>query len=146
MRFFRQKKFVVPFLVAMMLVSGVVGALAAVVATDTINSTATIIVDETYTISLWTSSAHTTALTDINWGTLEKGASATQTIWVWNEGNVAAHLTLTSDLSSAVGTVSADPKTLGAGGCGSMLVTLAISETATVTNPSFVITVQNNDA
>ena len=146
MRFFKQKKFVVPFLVMMMLCSGLCGALAAVVATDTINSTATIIVDETYAISLWKSSTHTTELTDINWGTLEKGASTTQTIWVWNGGNVAAYLTLTSDLSSDIGIVSAAPKTLGAGGCGSMLVTLTISENATVTNPSFVITVQNNDA
>lgn len=145
LRLFKQKKFVIPFLVMLVLMSGIGGALAATMYTANISNTVSI-TSTSYTISLWGNSAHTTPLTSIDWGSMPQGTNTNRNVYVYNEGNMTAHITVSTDLASSYGTVSAPALTVLPGSCSSLTVTLAIASDAPTSTPTFTISVNNNDA
>jgi hypothetical protein len=71
----------------------VVSALGALVANHTISSTGNI---TAVGVGVYSDSGCTNALSTINWGTLSPGGTATQTIYVRNEGTVSETLTMTT--------------------------------------------------
>jgi hypothetical protein len=69
----------------------VVSALGALVANHTISSTGSI---TAVGVGVYSDSGCTNPLSTINWGSLSPGATATQTIYVRNEGTVSETLTM----------------------------------------------------
>ena len=72
----------------------VVGALAALVAVQTVPNSGNINVVASVGIGVYSNSNCTTVLSSINWGNLTPGGSETQTIYVENQGNVNVTLAM----------------------------------------------------
>jgi hypothetical protein len=130
---------------ALAVMGTVVAALGALVATRTFTNTGSIIA---VGVGVYSDSSCTTALSTIDWGTLNPGASTTRTAYIRNEGTVpltlsmatsawnptsaSTYITLTWNVSS----------TLPAGSVFQAVLTLSVSSSITgVTSFSFTITI-----
>jgi hypothetical protein len=86
---------------ALAVISLVVSALGALVATRTVSNTGTLRIltpPPSVQLGIYSDSGCTTVLSSIPWGTLDPGSTVTSTIYVKNEGNVP--LTLTAQASN----------------------------------------------
>lgn len=86
---------------ALVVMSLVVSAIGALVATRTVSNTGNIRVatpppspPATVQLGIYSDSNCTTALSSVSWGTLDPGTTATSTIYVRNEGNVPVTLSI----------------------------------------------------
>jgi hypothetical protein len=131
---------------AIALMGVVVTALGALVANRTISSTGNI---TAVGVGVYSDAACTTTLSTINWGTLSPGGTATQTIYVRNEGTVSVTLTMTTgswnpaSASSYIGlTWNRENYVLAAGSVVQASLTLTVSSSITgITSFSFTITI-----
>lgn len=86
----------VEVVLALAVASIVVGALAALVAVQTVPNSGNINVVASVGIGVYSNSNCTTVLSSISWGNLTPGGSAAQTIYVQNQGNTNVTLTMTA--------------------------------------------------
>lgn len=72
-------------------------------------------------------------ITSLDWGNIYQGHTADVTIYVKNNGNQAAQVTVSSNLDPAVGTVTlvGTPLNLAAGGGGSATIRVSVLSGAT---------------
>ncbi len=87
--------------ITIILVAALTGILVSVLAADLLASSQRIqtsgSIAKTVNIGVYSDSACTQNLTNINWGSLAIGGSTTQTIWIKNLGNTRVRLNMTTD-------------------------------------------------
>lgn len=129
------------------LVTSVLGAL---MASQTFNNTATM---KAIGVGVYTTSACTTKVTSLDWGTLAPGDSKTQTVYIKNEGSVPIVLSMTvgnwtpSNAQNYITvTWNRQSTTLTAGSVISATLTLSVSSSISgITTFSFDITITGTE-
>jgi hypothetical protein len=77
---------------ALAVMATLVGALATLTVTQTFSNTGTI---NAIGVGVYSNAACTTVLSSVSWGTVNPGATPTQTIYVLNNGTIPVTLTMT---------------------------------------------------
>lgn len=137
-------------IVTIAIVGLVTSVLGALVATQTFNNTATI---KAIGVGVYTTSACTTRVTSLDWGTLASGESKTQTVYIKNEGSVTIVLSMTvgnwtpSNAQNYITvTWNRQSTTLTAGNVISASLTLSVSSSVSgITTFSFDITITGTE-
>jgi hypothetical protein len=83
---------------ALAVMSLVVSALGALVATRTVSNTGNmrVVTSPSVQLGVYSDSGCTTALSSVSWGTLDPGTTATATVYLKNEGNVPVTLSISA--------------------------------------------------
>jgi len=124
----------------------IVSALGGLVATRTISNTGNV---SAVGVGVYSDSGCTTALSSINWGNMDPGATTSSTFYVKNEGTVSLTLTMTTGSWNPAGASSYITVTwnrqnyvLGAGLVVQAVLTLSVSSSVSgITGFSFGITI-----
>jgi len=97
---FRTRKATLATALVMLIMIGAimsVSTLGSLVATQSVSNSGSITIAPSVQLGVYSDSGCTVALSSISWGTLNPGATLTQTIYVKNQGNVAVTLSMSVD-------------------------------------------------